>query len=70
MYLPTSWSTVGQHIGHYLGQASVEYQLSLKQALTGRRPLQSILADSGSTVGHYFASGSPTDHPHIRSPSV
>ena len=41
MYLATSWCTVGQHIGHYLGQASVEYRLSLKQASTGRRPLQS-----------------------------
>ena len=41
MYQPTSWSTVGQHIGHYLGQASVKYRLSLKQASTGRRPLQS-----------------------------
>ena len=63
MYLPTSWSTVGQHIGHYLGQASVEYRLSLKQASTGRWPLQSTVrqwVNSWSLLCWQITNRSPT----------
>ena len=63
MYLPTSRSTVGKHIGHYLGQASVKYQLSLKQDSTGSRPVQSTgqqWVNSRSLLCWWITNRSPT----------
>ena len=63
MYLPTSRSTVGKHIGHYLGQASVKYRLSLKQDSTGSRPLWSTgrqWVNSRSLLCQRITNRSPT----------